>query len=175
MKQFVTTLIIAAGIFGFSTVNAQKIGYISPDEIIQLMPEAHTVQTDLDAFQKALYQNLDDKKAAFNESVQKFYKDSATMVPSVKEVKRTDLQKQLQDLSGQEQQIQQQFEMKRQELSLPIQKKLQTAIEEVAKENGYTYIMHREALIVVPSANDIGSLVKKKLNLKDPVPNTTKK
>lgn len=173
MKQFLTTLFIAAGIFGFSTVNAQKIGYINADEIIQLMPEAHAVQTELDQYQQSLYQNLEEKKIAFNEAVQKFYKDSATMSASLKEVKRTDLQKQLQDLGGQEQQIQQQFEMKRQELSLPIQKKLQAAIEEVAKENGYTYIMPREALIVVPSTNDIGPLVKKKLNLKDPVPNKT--
>lgn len=173
MKKFLTTLLIAAGIFGFSTVNAQKIGYISADEIIQLMPEAHAVQTELDQYQQSLYQNLEEKKIAFNEAVQKFYKDSSTMSASLKEVKRTDLQKQLQDLGGQEQQIQQQFEMKRQELSLPIQKKLQAAIEEVAKENGYTYIMPREALIVVPSTNDIGPLVKKKLNLKDPVPNKT--
>ncbi len=39
MKQFLTILFISAGIFGFSTTNAQKIGYISADEIIQLMPE----------------------------------------------------------------------------------------------------------------------------------------
>ena len=49
MKQFLTILLISAGIFGFSTTtNAQKIGYISADEIIQLMPEAATVQQQLD-------------------------------------------------------------------------------------------------------------------------------
>jgi outer membrane protein len=45
---------------------------------------------------------------------------------------------------------------------------LQNAIEEVAKENGYTYVMPREALIVMPSTNDIGPLVIKKLGLKQP-------
>jgi outer membrane protein len=168
MKKFLTILFISAGIFGFSNVNAQKIGYISADEIIQLMPEAATVQKDLDQYQQSLYQNAQDKKAAFDDAVQKFYKDSASMSASLKEVKRTELQKQVQELSGEDQKIQNQFEQKRQELSLPIQKKLQGAIEDVAKENGYTYILPREALIVMPPSSDIGPLVRKKLGLKEP-------
>ena len=168
MKQFLTVLLISAGIFGFSTAaNAQKIGYISADEVIQLMPEAASVQTELDQYQRSLYQNAQDKQTELNEAVAKFYKDSATMSPSLKEVKRTDLQKQYQDIAGADQKIQNQFEQKRQELSVPIQKKLQAAIEEVAKENGYTYILPREALIVMPPTNDIGALVKKKLGLKE--------
>lgn len=168
MKKFITLVLISAGTFGFSNAaNAQKIGYISADEIIQLMPEAADVQTQLDSYQKSLYQNAQDKQTTLNEAVQKFYKDSSTMSASLKEVKRTELQKQVQDLSGEDQKIQNQFEQKRQELSLPIQKKLQTAIEDVAKENGYTYIFPREALIYMPPTSDIGGLVKKKLGLKD--------
>jgi outer membrane protein len=171
MKKFITLTLITTGLFAFSiTGNAQKIGYISADEIIQLMPEAAQVQTQLNQYQQSLYQNADDQKTALNEAVQKFYKDSATMSPSLKEVKRADLQKQVQDMSGMDQKIQNQFEQKRQELSLPIQKKLQGAIEEVAKEDGYTYIFPREALIYMPPTSDIGPLVRKKLGLKEPAP-----
>ena len=169
MKQFLTILFISAGIFGFSTTtNAQKIGYISADEVIQLMPEAATVQKQLDQYQQSLYQNAQDKQNALNDAIQKFVKDSATLSPSMKEVRRNDLQKQQQELSGESQRIQDEFAQKRQELSAPIQKKLQDAIEAVAKENGYTYIMPKEALIVMPPANDIGPLVIKKLGLKQP-------
>lgn len=174
MKKFITIALLSMGIFGFSTAsNAQKIGYISADEIIQLMPEAAEIQTQLNQYQQSLYQNADDQKTALNEAVQKFYKDSATMSPSLKEVKRTDLQKKVQDLSGMDQKIQSQFEAKRQELSLPIQKKLQAAIESVAKENGYSYVLPREALIYMPPTSDIGPLVIKKLGLKEPAPTST--
>jgi outer membrane protein len=174
MKKFITLALISAGLFGFSNfANAQKIGYISADEVIQMMPEAAAVQTQLDQFQQSLYQNADDKKTTLNTAVQKFYKDSATMSASLKEVKRTELQKQVQDLSGEDQKIQNQFEQKRQELSLPIQKKLQAAIEEVAKENGFTYVFPREALIYMPPTSDIGPLVRKKLGLKEPTPGVT--
>jgi len=176
MKQFLTILLISAGIFGFSTTtNAQKIGYISADEIIQLMPEAATVQTQLDQYQQSLSQNAQDKNAALNEAVAKFIKDSSTMSPSLKEVKRSDLQKQSQELAGEQQRMQNDFEQKRQELSIPIQKKLQAAIEAVAKENGYTYVMPTQALIIMPPANDLGPLVIKKLGLKEPTTAPAKK
>ena len=169
MKKLITLLVlISAGTFGFyNKVNAQKIGYISADEIIQAMPEAAAIQSKLDEYQKSLYQNAQEQQVAVNDAVQKFYKDSATMSASLKEVKRSDLQKQVADLSGMDQKIQNQFEQKRQELSLPIQKKLQAAIEDVAKENGYTYVLPREALIYMPPAGDIGPLVRKKLGLKE--------
>jgi outer membrane protein len=176
MKQFLTILLISAGIFGFSTTtNAQKIGYISADEIIQLMPEAATVQNQLDQYQQSLSQNAQDKQNALNEAIQKFIKDSTTMSPSLKEVKRSDLQKQQQELAGEQQRMQNDFEQKRQELSIPIQKKLQAAIEAVAKENGYTYVMPTQALIVMPPGNDIGPLVIKKLGLKEPTTTTPAK
>lgn len=150
------------------TTNAQKIGYISADEIIQLMPEAATVQSQLDQYQQSLYQNAQEKQQALNDAIQKFLKDSATLSASMKEVRRNDLQKQQQELAGESQRIQDLFAQKRQELSAPIQKKLQDAIEAVAKENSYTYIMPKEALIVMPPGNDIGPLVIKKLGLKQP-------
>ena len=168
MKKFITLGLITMGIFGLSnTTKAQvKIGYLSADEIIVLMPEAAKVDTQLNQYQAALYQAAQDQQTAFNEAVAKFYKDSLTMNPSLKEVKRTELQKQVSELSGAEQRIQQQFEQERQRLSLPIQKKLQAAIQDVAKENGYTYVFPKEALLVAPPGDDLAALVKKKLGVK---------
>lgn len=175
MKQFLTLLLISTGIFGFSTVtNAQKIGYISADQIIVLMPEAATVQTELNDYQKSLYQNANDQQDSFNKDLQAFMKDSASMSPSLKEVKRKELAKRSQELGGAQQQIQEDFENKRQDLLLPLQKKLQAAIEEVSKENGYKYVFPRNALIVAPDGDDLGPLVMKKLGLKEPVAPTTK-
>lgn len=175
MKKFITLGLITMVVGVSNIASAQgKIGYLSADEIIVLMPEAAKVDTQLNQYQQALYQNAQIKQNDFNEAVAKFYKDSSTMNPSLKEVKRTELQKQVAELSGVEQQIQQQFEQKRQELSLPIQRKLQAAIQDVAKENGYAYVFPREALLVAPPGDDIAPLVKKKLGLRaTPTPKTT--
>ena len=62
MKKFITIGLITIGIFGLSnTSQAQtKIGYISADEIIALMPEAAKVDTELNEYQQSLYQNAQD-------------------------------------------------------------------------------------------------------------------
>jgi outer membrane protein len=168
MKKFITLGLMIMGILGLSNAaHAQvKIGYVSADEIIVLMPEAAKVDTQLNQYQQSLYQNAQDKQTAFNEAVAKFYKDSLTMNPSLKEVKRGELQKQVTELSGAEQTIQQQMQQKQQELVLPLQRKLQAAIQDVAKENGYTYVLPKEALLVAPPGDDIAPLVKKKLGIK---------
>lgn len=177
MKQVITLALIIIGALGLSnTSQAQKIGYLSADEIIVLMPEAAKIDTQLNQYQQSLYQNAQDKQTELNDAVAKFYKDSATMTPSLKEVKRKDLQTKVQELSGEDQRIQNLFEQERQRLSAPIQKKLQAAIQEVAKENGYAYVFPREALLVMPPADDIGPLVKKKLGVsqtQSPTPRQT--
>ena len=171
MKKTLTLLAIAfITLFGsFSSKAQNKIGYISADEIIVLMPEAAKVDTELNKYQQALYQAAQDQQAELNEAVQKFYKDSTTMSAQLKEVKRKELQGKIQELNGAEQKIQAQFDQKRQELSLPLQKKLQAAIQEVAKENGFAYILPKENLIVMPPGDDISRLVRKKLGLKEPI------
>lgn len=167
MKKFLTIGLITMGIFGVSlSTNAQKIGYISADEIMVSMPEAARIDTALNQYQQALYQDAQARQTAFNEAVAKFYKDSTTMSPSLKEVTRTNLQKQVQELSGADQNIQQQMQQKQQELLGPVQRRLLTAIQDVAKENGYAYVLPKESLLVAPPGDDIAPLVRRKLGLK---------
>ena len=59
---------------------------------------------------------------------------------------------------------------KNQDLAAPILEKVRKAINDVAAENGYTYIFDMAAQSIIytsPSSSDITALVKKKLNLKD--------
>jgi len=72
----------------------------------------------------------------------------------------------VQDMQGEEQRIQQELQKKQEEYSTPIQKKALDAVQAVAKENGYTYVFVKEALLVSPPSDDLAPLVKKKLGLK---------
>jgi outer membrane protein len=172
MKKILTLGLIAICLLSFSSSsNAQvKIGYVSADELMGAMPEAAKADSDLNKYQQALYEAAQLKQAELNDAVQKFYKDSSTMSAQLKEVRRKDLQEKVQELSGEEQKIQNLLEQKKMELLQPIQKKLQGAIQEVAKENGYTFVMYKESLIVMPSGDDLGGLVRKKLGIKEATP-----
>jgi outer membrane protein len=51
------------------------------------------------------------------------------------------------------------------ELINPILEKVQTTIEQVAKEEGYTYIFKVETILYEPTGSDISSLVGKKMGV----------
>lgn len=171
MKQFFTVLFFAAATLVVTTqAKAQqapiKIGYISLNEVIAGMPEAKKADTALNQHREALVANATDKQNALNADIQKFTADSLKMTAAVRDVKRKDLQNRIQELSGEEQRIQQALEQRQQELSAPIEKKAMEAVRTVAKENGYLYVLPKEAVIVGPPGDDLLALVKKKLNIK---------
>ncbi len=170
MKKFFTVVALFAGLMAAtSQANAQgKIGYISTEELISVMPETQKADSNLQQFRNALIQNAQDKETSLTAAIEKFNKDSATMSAAVKDVKRGELQKMLQELSSEEQRIQQQLQQRQQELIGPINKKAFDAIQAVAKESGYAYIIEKNALLVAPPGDDVLALVAKKLNIKLP-------
>ena len=170
MKKFFTIALVAIGLLIAATpVAAQnKIGYISTEELISIMPETAKADSNLMQFRNALVQNAQDKQNTLETAIEKFNKDSAAMTQARKDVQRTELQKMLQDLQGEEQRIQQQLQQKQQDLIGPINKRAFDAIQAVAKESGYGYVFEKNALLVAPPGEDILQLVAKKLNIKLP-------
>lgn len=168
MKQIFTVVLVAAGLLMTGArANAQtKIGYISMQELIPAMPEYKKADTTLGQFREALYLNAQEKQNTLNDAAAKFTKDSATMTAAVKEIKRKELQLKFQELQGEDQRLREELQRKEEELIAPIQKKAMDAVQAVAKENGYTYVIGREAILVAPPGDDLLPLVKKKMNLK---------
>lgn len=172
MKKFFTAVAFLSLLAISQTSHAQtKIGYISTEDLISIMPETQKADSNLQQYRTALVQNAQDKEATLNSAIAKFNKDSATMSTAVKDVKRSELQKMLQELSTEEQRIQQQLQQRQQELIAPINKKAYDAIQAVAKESGYSYIFEKNALLVAPPGDDVLELVAKKLNIKIPKQN----
>jgi len=173
MKRIFSVLFFALGLFAATSAQSQmKIGYISTQDLISVMPETKIADSNLTQLQNALIQNAQEKEAKLNADIEKFNKDSSAMSEAVKGVKRSELQKLYQELAGEEQRIQQQLTQKRDQLLAPIQKKAFETVQSVAKENGYTLIFEKEALLVAPPGDDILPLVAKKLNIKLNLSNT---
>lgn len=168
IKKIATVVLVTSAVFFVqSEAKAQaKIGYINVSEVIAGMPEAKKADTSLSQFRDALIASATERQNTFNADVQKFIQDSSKLTVAIREVKRTALQKQSQDMAGEEQRIQDELQKKQQELSAPIEKKALDAVQAVAKENGYTYVLPKEAVIVGPPGDDMIALVKKKLGIK---------
>ena len=72
-----------------------------------------------------------------------------------------------QKVQGWQTQAQELYQQEAQKKIAPIRDKAMDAIRVVAKENGYSYILDINAIIVAPPGDDVLPLVKKKLGIKD--------
>jgi outer membrane protein len=152
------------------SVMAQKSGYISVDQIVSIMPETGKIDSLLRKYQSDslapryayMVQEYNRKDSIANG------KDSAKTPASVRVKVREELEQLLYELQNWQQISQQYLQAKQQQLLEPIYIKVDNAIKAVAKENGYAYVFNREALLVMPPADDLLQLVAKKLNVKVP-------
>lgn len=167
-KLTVVALIMIAGSF---TANAQKIGHINLDSLIGLMPESKVAQQAVQAYAKQLEQQV----TAMQTELQTKYAEFQEKSKDLAEVVRASKEKELNDLNTRIQEFQQQaqtdYQRKTAELSKPVYDKAKTAIDQVAKENGYKYALDTSAGFVLYSepADDIIVLVMKKLGITPPV------
>ncbi|SHM47300.1 OmpH family outer membrane protein [Mucilaginibacter sp. OK098] len=145
-----------------------KIGYINFDGLVQQMPEFKTVKVQLDTYQKQFVDQLSAMNTELQNKGKEFQATQATMTDAVRTTKQAelqDIQKRMQDLQTS---AQQQVENKGSELYKPLSDKATGAIEAVAKEKGYNYVINtaQTQLIVSPPGDDLMAAVKLKLGLK---------
>ncbi|HVF81827.1 MAG TPA: OmpH family outer membrane protein [Flavisolibacter sp.] len=153
-----------------SNVQGQKAGYMNIDQMLSIMPEVGKIDTLLKKFQtdslntefQGLVQDYNYKDSMLNKS------DTSKMPATVKRQYRQDLESIAYQVQNWQQISQNVMQSKQQELLAPIYQKIYTAINQVAKENGYAYVYKEEALIVAPPADNMLPLVAKKLNVKLP-------
>ncbi|HEX4850896.1 MAG TPA: OmpH family outer membrane protein, partial [Puia sp.] len=135
--------------------------------LIASMPEAKKADSNLQDYSAALNQNFEDQKKEFNEQDSLLStKDTAKYTAAQLIVKRQNLAQLYLKLQNYQQQASQLYQQHQQELIAPIQKKALDATQTVAKENGYTYVFLKDALLVSPPAEDLLPLVKKKLGIR---------
>jgi len=172
MKKVISVLSIALIFLAASgSVKAQsKLGHISPDQVVSLMPERAKIDTILQKFQ------ADSLNTTLNGLVLDYtYKDSllnktdtSKMPANVKNQIREELQNLAYQIQNWQQISQNIMQQKQGQLYQPIYRKISDAINAVAKEKGYSYIFTSEAIIVAPPSDDILPLVAQKLGIKLP-------
>ena len=165
MKQALTLGLVMIALTAFNPfLYAQsKTGYVSIDEVVQLMPEYKKATGDMAQYDSTLQIEYAETLKELNRQDSLFKMDSTKMSPAAKNAKKELMKKLLVELQGFEQGYQQKMQQKQEELMAPIAQKANQLIEDVAKANGYTYVFRKEALLVQPATDDILPLIKKKL------------
>jgi len=168
-KIFTAAVLITAILFAGATEAQVKIGYISVDNMVSLMPEAQSLDSLLGHYQS------DTLNPKYAELVTLYkYKDSISRdtVHRAPETVRKQINAELPALIYQiqnwDQIAQRATQNKQNALLAPAYRKVYDAIKAVAKEKGYTHVANREAFLVAPDGDDMTLAVAAKLKVKVP-------
>lgn len=150
-----------------TSVNAQKYGYTNSQALLVQMPEVKQMNAKLETMQKQLEKQGQGMVAKFQAKYQKALKDAqdGKLTPVQQKQIEGELAKQQEDIVKFEQKMVTDLQKKQQDLLAPILKKLETAIKNVSKEKGYTFIFDSSVLLYGAESQDVTKLVKAKLGI----------
>jgi len=151
-----------------------KIGYTSAYLILPHVPAYTKAQDSLKKTETALTNTLMEKQKDFEAKVKKFEADrqDANAIPVLLQTRANELQKMQQEITQERDLYSQELQKMQSKLQTPILQKVKTAIEEVGKENGYTFVlssqdgMGQDNFLYSTDSIDITLLVLNKLGVK---------
>lgn len=167
LKIFIL-LVIAVSAMQVSAQKSQKLGHINFAELYEMMPGQDSIRTVFSAYQEQLQAQFQVMQTEYETKLNEYQTNLATMSNIIKQTKEkeiVDLQRRIQEF---QQTAQEDLQNKEAELTSPIIEKARNAVKEVAKENGYSFVLNStEGLVLYTEpADDLMPLVKKKLGLK---------
>ncbi len=166
LKSILLVVAVTLSTFTFAQKSV-KIGHINSNELLAAMPERETVQKQIEDHAAQLTATMDAMRKEYETKVGEFQAKQDVMTDIIRDNKIkeiTDLEKRITEF---QKTAQADLQKKEETLLQPIIDKAKKAIDDVAKENNFTYILDSSLGVVLYSidSDDILPLVKKKLNI----------
>ncbi len=170
-KLLIVALLFSVTYNGYSQ-KAYKFGHINTEDVITAMPERDSAATQLEKFGKKLQEDLEGMKVELNKKIEIYLKEKdLTTTPALTNKNREEEIQQFQQRIQQFQQdAQEEYQQKQTTWMQPVLEKLQKAINDVGKENGFIYIFIKNDNIIPyisADSEDVTLLVKTKLGIKN--------
>ena len=170
MKKGLIVALVALLAFSGSAMAQKniKLGHINSNELMQIMPGRDSAQAALQKEVEALQAELETMNKEFETKYNDYVAKRDQLSELIRKTKESDLQSMRARIEESQTNAQKLLEERQEALLKPIVDRAKKAIEEVGKENGYTYIFDSGIGTVLYSqdSDDIMPLVKKKLGRK---------
>ena len=169
MRSILITLTLAFTLLASNDTMAQKFGYINLGNLLEEMQERKAADTELKAYQEGLISQGEAMMKKLEANYNKYAEDakSGILTDLQKKQREAEITAERDKIAAFEQEVQQKILKKREDLLKPILLKVDTAIQAVGKESGYTMIFDVSvgAMLFAQDGDDVMDLVKAKLGL----------
>lgn len=158
-----------------SYAQAAKIGYCRLGALLQIMPELKTMEQELEIYRNKYTERLAIAEKYLEDKYLEYQELISTNPPAITEeeakLREEELIKLQNELKSESEEYKKVLEKRQENLLTPIIEKVKKAIDEVAIEEGFVYILNAvdasNTTIVLygPKENDVTEKVAKKLNI----------
>ncbi len=161
MKKLFFTLMLMAPLATF----AQKFGKVNTQTIMQAMPEISKINGELEAQAKTYENDLVAMQNELKRKSDEYDSKKSTMNATAQQTAEEELNTLYQKIQQQYQQNQQDMQKLQQEKMQPVVAKVRTAIDNVGKDGGYTFIFEEGvALYTGTTVEDVTTKVQAEVN-----------
>ena len=167
MKNILTA-IFAAGLLSISMTSFSqttlKIGHVDITKIMEALPQRDSAAAVLEKETKEVQSTYDEMTVVYNKLLDDYEKGKPTYSEIIRKTKETELLDKEKRIQEFEQTAQTNLQKRNSELIQPILDKVLKAVDKVAAENGFTYILDVSKGSVIYTSKDsqnINSLVLK--------------
>lgn len=169
MKKIIALIGFVAVAAFANAQTAPKLGHIDSQALLQAMPERAAAETKVSDFAKTLENQLKTMSTEYQSKLAAYQEKEATgtMTKTEKETVEGEIMQLQQRIQDFQTSAQEKIQKQQAELLQPLIDKAKKAIEDVGKENGFTYILDSSVGVTLYTAGeDILPKVKAKLGLK---------
>lgn len=145
-----------------------KIGYISVDVMVSMMPEARTLDSMITKYQNDSIGPKYEELVTVYKYKDSLFRDSVHTPKAMRQQLASELQVLVYQLQNWEQISQRATEQKQNALLAPAYRKVYEAIKAVASEKKYTHVANKEAFLIAPYGDDMAPAVAARLKIQLP-------
>jgi outer membrane protein len=171
MKNIFSAFVFMGLIFSFTSScygqTALKIGHVDIAQILASLPARDSAAAKLNRETKEMQSTYDEMTLVYNKLLDDYEKGQSTLTEIVKKTKESELLDKEKRLKEFEQNASETLQKRNSELIQPILNEIIKAVDKVAADNGFTYVLDVSKGSVVytsKDSQDLNPLVMKALN-----------
>ena len=164
MKQFVL-IVMAFFAVTTSTFAQSKVAHINVQQLLSDMPDMKAAQDELKKLENTYRADIESSVAELQKKLVAYQNEAASKTAEENKARADELQNAERNIAAAEQAAMQELQRKQQELVAPISEKAKEAIEKVAKDQGFDYVIDSSPglSLLVANGTDLLPSVKKEL------------
>lgn len=167
MKKMLRISFLAILLVGIGFTAHAQFGYLNSAEILNSLPEVKQANSNLEALQKQLVKQGEGMVEKLQQNYLEIQKkiERGDLSPKEQATEEQKLQEEQAKIQEFERSMVDKISAKRDELFKPIYEKINTAIKEVANDQGLKFVFDQQVLLFAEESEDVSAAVKAKLGI----------